>query len=250
MNINENNKFQLIDDYLAGGMNQDELDSFKAFMQSDKDLAFETAVTAELAEASTFKAVEGQLRSTLEGIRKDRTSINDPESDSPNNYKKLAIVAALLGLLSYVLLTFFNPFNSSKSHSDQAQYAMVEPLQLSTKSADNESNLVLLESLYNKGDYAGALAEMDSYLKSNPKDLDVMIAKGIALTETQAYLEAHKIFSQISSYNPRVKKHLWFDAVAYAKEGKTTQAITILNNIIKDKSYNHEYAKAYIARID
>jgi len=225
MNINDNNKYQLIDDYLKGGMSQDEIDRFKAFMQSDKDLALEAAITRELGEASSFSVVESQLRATLDNIRAEKTGTQKDShpSTTTTNYGKIALVALLLAGMSYLLFNVFNPFANSSPQGQYQQMAMVEPLALSTKSNDNTTNLIELESTYNKGDYRGALPLIETYLKTNVNDLDVLLAKGIALTEIKEYRKAHMIFAKIGGLDPRVKKHLWFDAVAYVKEKKVRE---------------------------
>ncbi len=250
MKINENNKFQLIEDYLKGGMNQDEVDRFNAFMQSDKDLALDTAISAELEEAASFGAVESQLRDTLSRIRKDKVTVEAPLQEKPRNFTRLIVVALLLAGLSAAFLYVFNNLNSNmEGRPDNPQFAMVEPLALTSKSDEGSTNLVDMEAYYNAGEYEKALPLINEYLKTNKYDLDVLLAKGISLTETSKFKEAHLVFAIIGGHNPRVKKHLWFDAIAYMQEGKTAQASQILRTIIKNESYNHEHAQNLLKRI-
>jgi len=246
MNINENNKFQLIDDYLKGGMSQDEIDSFKAFMQSDKDLAYDTAITMEMEEASAFSPAESHLRETLGNIRRERTGQNH-QSTTKNNTLRLALIGAFLGLLTYVLISLFGQFNAGTADDAYQQYAMVEPLELSTKSTQKVENLLQLQASYNQGNYADALPHIDVYLDLYPRDLDVLLAKGISLTETGAYNQAHKVYAAIAALNPRVQKYKWYDALTYVKEGNLAQAKVLLSDISASKAYNHKQAKSLLA---
>lgn len=248
MNINENNKFQLIDDYLKGGMSQDEIDSFRAFMQSDKDLALDAAITMEIEEASAFRPIESQLRDTLGNIRREKTGANHP-STTKNNTVKLAVIAAVLGLLTYFFISLFGQWNTSQSTDTYQQYAMVEPLELSTKSNQKVENLLELQSSYNQGNYTDALMHINSYLAIYPRDLDVLLAKGIAMTETGSYDQAHKVYATIAALNPRVQKYKWYDALTYIKEGKVAQAKVVLTDISSSKSYNYEQAESLLTRL-
>ncbi len=244
MNINENNKFKLIDDYLKGGMNQDEIDSFKAFMQSDRDLAYDIAISKELEEASAFSSIETQLRDTLGTIRREDVGSGKGQNASAN-YFKIALVTIALTLLTFISYTYFSKVTPAATSGQQ--FAMVEPLELSTKSNTATTEIINMQASYNAGDYTTALPQINNYLKSNPRDLDVLLAKGIALTQTESYYQAQQVFALMASMKPRVQKHKWYSAVAYTKEGKTEQARMILTDIYNSKSYNHEQARKLMA---
>ena len=80
-----------------------------------------------------------------------------------------------------------------------------------------------------------------------PKDMDVLLAKGISLTELGKYKEAHQAFAYIKSLNPRLKKFQWFDAHCYLREGNTAQAKTLLEDLVATKAYNYKQAQELLA---
>lgn len=253
MNINDNDKYQLIDDFLSGGMSAKEIDSFKAFMQSDKDLAYDMKVVAEIEEASSFNILENQLKDTLANIRTERTVQKDQaktETSKPQGLKYLVLALLTIGVLFLAYSIFTSQDNKSNQVIDYQQYAMVEPLQLTTKSELNIADFGAMQELYNAGSYREALPKLESYLIDYPRDLDVLLAKGIAFSELGEFEKAHTVFAKIKSMNPRVKKYQWYDALTYIKEGKLAEAKPLLEDLNKNKAYKFEQAQKLSASIN
>lgn len=234
--MNLENKYQLIDDYLNRSMGQDDIDKFKAFMQSDADLTADVKILGEMDEMSGFFAKEQDLRDSLAQIRSQ-----DQSSSSNMRIRNIALLAASFILL--IGLFLFNPFQSKDSGAQIIQqYASVEPLELTTKSETSFADLREMQDLYNQGEYKASLSYIDKYLQHNPKDLDVLLAKGISLYQIQDFKAAQATFSKIESYKPRVLKYKWYSAIAFLKEGNELKAKQILNDIVAAESFNHEQA--------
>lgn len=248
MNINDNNKYQLIDDYLSGGMTPKDIDSFKAFMQSDKDLAYDMNVVAEMEEASSFNVLENQLRDTLANIRTERTATDSsPKKTTKTNLFKYVAFALVFAGLLFVMYSLFSSSKNSNKSIDYQHLAMVEPLQLTTKSDISVEDHRAMQDLYNAANYKEALPKIESYLSTHPRDLDVLIAQGISLSEIGKYDEAHTVFNTIKSLNPRVNKYQWYDALTYLKEGNQTKAKKLLEEVSASKGYNYQKAQELLA---
>ncbi len=241
MNI-ESNKYQLIEDYLSGALNNDELDKFKAFLQSDADLREEVQISAELQEAEAFSSGEADLRNTLSQIRKDNTNSNVAW--------KYIVMALVLALTSFMLFKYFAPstLNTQPIHLAEA-HTQVEPLSLITKGANSKVDIRNMQDLFNAKEYGQALPLINQYLESHPKDMDVLLAKGIALMETDKFIQADKVFSNIGAMNPRVKKYMWYSAMSMLNQDKVSQASSILKEIVANKLYNYEAAEAVLDSI-
>jgi len=252
MNLNQDNKYQLIDEYLEGGMSQTDIDKFKAFMQSDADLDLDVKMVTEIQEARAFSPLESQLRDSLSAIRKadvsaDTTAPAHASVAQPaktNNLVKYGITGLFLAAVLYLLFNVFGNMSQANQPNDAyMQFAMVEPLHLTTKGELSQEDIQGMEKAYNDGEYATALALINKYLESNPNDLDVLNAKSVSLTEVGNFKDAHKTFRVIEALNPRVKKYAWNEAMAYLKQNKITPAKKLLTDIVNDKSYNYEQAK-------
>lgn len=239
--MNLENKYQLIDEYLNRTMIQDDIDKFKAFMQSDADLKADIKIVEEMNEMAEFSAPEQDLRDTLTSIRKG--DIVKPKSRT-KYFVWLAAACFLAGLCYFAYPYIEQGTDQQYLH----QYASVEPLALTTKSADSNEDIRLMQAYYNQGEYKKALVPINTYLKSHESDIDVLLAKGISHYKTDDFVAAQETFKIIAALGPRVAKHKWHSAMAYLKAGDKTQAILVFKEIVSDKSYNHELAKELLSK--
>ena len=130
---------------------------------------------------------------------------------------------------------------------------MAEPLDLITKGSIEQTSHILtkeLQEAYNSGDYEKALPLIEDYLKEAPKDMDVLLAKGISLSELERYAEAHEAFDYIASLKPRVQKQKWYDAICYLKEGNKSQATVLLEELVNAKAYQSSEAAKLLETIN
>ncbi len=246
MDLNKNNKYQLIDDYLQGNMSIDDMDRFKAFMQTDNEISDNFQIIQELQESHDFNKASQDLNNTLLSIR------NADVNQAPIQRKsKIAWFSLLLAIIIGGLFYFTNAMSSDKESRNKIihQYALVEPLSLSTKSNDLQQSLLDIENLYNNKNYKQALPLISVYLEEKPRDLDILLAYGISLSEESEYIKANEIFSTIKSLKPRVKKHLWYAAINNLRAGKDELATSQLTTIVKEKSYKYLEAKELIQEL-
>lgn len=233
MKINADNKYELIDKYVSGVMDENEALEFSNIVASNDELSAEVNLVKELQELQDFTIQENNLKQTLHSFKKPEVNVN--------KYLKSAIVLAVLGLL---MMLFIKNFNSTKSAViNSAPIAMIEPLELATKAEESFENLRTMEELYNAQNYKSALPYLDKYLADKPEDLDVLLAKGISLMELDKFGEAQQEFEKIKSLNPRVKKYKWYLAINYMRQGKVAQSQEILKDIVANESYNAPAAR-------
>ena len=232
MKITADNKYELIDRYVKGEMNEQEVAQFSSLIASDDELSAEMNLVKELNEIQSFEIQEHDLKSTLQSIRNPNTSIK--------TYLKYA-----LGLLVFaaVLMFLFKSLYLDEKISYNEPLAMVEPLELSTKADTDFENLQMMQEFYNQGDYKSALPFLEDYLNEKPKDLDVLLAKGVTLMNLNKFSEAQSVFTKIKKLNPRVKKFKWFMAMNLLKQGQEQKAQVILRDVVDNQNYNWEEAE-------
>jgi len=227
MKITEDNKYELIDDYISGKMDMQASDLFESILQSNEKLSIEVSLIRELHEFQEFSTQESDLKSTLNQIRK-----NDKPKGHLLKFLVLFLIAAGL------LYMFLKTLSQDTDRSNNA-IAMVEPLEIVTKDGSTFKDLRVMQDLYNSEQYKSAYPYILSYLQSNPGDLDVILAEGISLMKMQKFSDAHNVYLQIEGLNPRVKKYKWYMAVNYIEQGQNEKAKTILNEIRSEQSYNY-----------
>lgn len=238
MKITADNKYELIDKYVGGLMDNQETEKFSSILKENEELSAEVNLVRELHDFQDFSQHEEDLKKTLGKIKKSGVS---------NSTKYLKYFGLLL-IMSLALFYFFKTLNSSTSKELQEPMAMVEPLALTVKGdGDAEfKNVKEMQDLYNNKNYKAAFPYIENYLGHHPKDLDVLLAKGISLTGMNKYSEADKVFDQIKGFNPRVKKYKWYSAVNYIQQGKEQKGIELLKQIVSQESYRHKEAKTLL----
>jgi len=227
MKITEDNKYELIDDYISGKMDMQASDLFESILQSNEKLSIEVSLIRELHEFQEFSTQESDLKSTLNQIRK---------IDKPKGHLLKFLVLFLIA--AGLLYMFLKTLSQDTDRSNNA-IAMVEPLEIVTKDGSTFKDLRVMQDLYNSEQYKSAYPYILSYLQSNPGDLDVILAEGISLMKMQKFSDAHNVYLQIEGLNPRVKKYKWYMAINYIEQGQDEKAKTILNEIRSEQSYNY-----------
>ncbi len=84
---------------------------------------------------------------------------------------------------------------AATSHQDQWRQALAEAMQVTRLSADDPAcmrscQLARAEALVKQGDFDHAQVEYDELLARNPKDVEVLIAKGLAYGQAKDYQRA------------------------------------------------------------
>jgi len=238
MKITADNKYDLIEDYLSGKMKPQEASLFESLLNGDDELAIDVNLVRELHDFQEFSAQEESLKATLQQVHND---VSD-KKPSLGILKYIAIFAMMaLGLFLLIKTLVHND-----NITDYSPIAMIEPLELVTKADNDFKDLQEMQDLYNSGDYKSAYPYILSYLQNNPADIDIHIAKGIALMEMDKYSDAHNVFEAIASLGPRVKKYKWYMAINYLKEGNRQKATEILESIKNTQSYNYKEASSLL----
>lgn len=87
--------------------------------------------------------------------------------------------------------------------------------------------------LFRQGRHAQALAKIDAYLASNPKDAQGRFLKGLILTELNRYQEAIKVFAELTADYPQLPEPYNNLAVLYAAQGQYERAKENLEQAIR-----------------
>lgn len=87
--------------------------------------------------------------------------------------------------------------------------------------------------LFRQGLHAHALAKVDAYLSSNPKDAQGRFLKGLILTELKRYQEAIRVFSDLTTDYPQLPEPYNNLAVLYAAQGQYERAKQSLEQAIR-----------------
>ncbi len=112
----------------------------------------------------------------------------------------------------------------------RALLLLASVLVFGTAQADDLKDIA---QLANQGQQAAALERVNTYIASNPKDVQAQFIKGVILAELNRRDEAIKIFADITSKNPHLPEPHNNLAVLYAEKGEYDQARKALESAIK-----------------
>lgn len=237
MKITADNKYDLIESYLSGDMEPQDTSVFESLMNQDEELSVDVNLVRELHDFREFSAQEEALKTSLQNIHS-----NSKEKSPVGVLKYIAIFS----VLAIGLFFLFKSFSAGQNDIDYGPMAMIEPLEIVTKTDNDFKDLHEMQNLYNSGQYKSAYPYILSYLQENPADLDVHLAKGITLMEMDKYSDAHNVFETIGALKPRVQKYKWYMAINHLKQGDQAKAISILESIKKNQTYNYEQATSLL----
>jgi len=100
-----------------------------------------------------------------------------------------------------------------------------------------------LERAFNAADYKASIPLVNQLLTSDPQNPELLLTKGISEMENGNIENALQSFAQLKAAGLRIDKSDWFSALAYLKQGKKTEAKTLLQKIVNTKAYNNKKAQ-------
>jgi cytochrome c-type biogenesis protein CcmH/NrfG len=105
--------------------------------------------------------------------------------------------------------------------------------------------------LYNDGDFRGASAALNEYLRKNPDKTEASFFLGVSEMENDNFDRAITIFSDLceNRSNLYLDHSQWYLALCYVKTGRYEQATEELQAIINTGSYYKSKARKVIRKI-
>jgi regulator of sigma D len=260
MDFNEN-IYDLIDRYLNGELQGQELTDFEQQISSIPQLKDEIKIQEELLAhfnnepleveesdvslgnflgSKEANAFQNKLNKTL-ATHKDQQKEKALEAKVRKmNWKPLALVASIL-----LIVGFFYINNMSTVANPQdlfAEYSKPEKLSVITKGS-TEDIISSIENDFNTGDYTKANSQlstlMDTLSTSHFNWFDLKLAEGISSLELNKNEEAKAIFNELRKTDYlNAPKADWHYILTLLKLGETENVKTEINNYLNsDKKY-------------
>ena len=147
----------------------------------------------------------------------------------------LALAACLLLIILFFIgRRFYDPASLADPEKIYAQYAQHE---FSLQEMNAGAELGELQALLDAGQYGAALSQLDAYLSDHPEAAEVLLAKGVALIETDQPEQALDVFQTLAEQHPLYQtESLWYTALVYLKMGQLNECLATLQRISDDSS--------------
>ena len=216
----------LFDKYLNKELSTIEINSFHEQLETNLEFKAEFEIYTALEKSLSSKYENEQatkdLKSTLSNLGNQYIK-KESKVISLLRFKPLMVAASIALLIGFFL---FN--NGEPVYSD---YSNHNSLELVVR-GDNEEEFVKAEDSFNLENYEAALELLTIASKNNPKNIEILLYKGICDLELNNYNSAAKIFNKISTGNSAFSNTAkWYKALNFLKQEKIKECKQVLKTI-------------------
>ncbi len=237
MNLEE--KYTLIETYLAGELQGEELNAFEEKLAVDSSLQDELNLHREVSETLKGEKVH-HLRNVLKEV--DQNWEGDAKKKSgkvfPFNFRRMISIAAAVAML-FVAYQWFSNNNTSPQDLYAAHFEPY-PMVLNQRSidestADNDALYNNMISFYAKKQNKEALNAFEQLIEKQPDNISFLFYKANILLAENKTTEPIAIFQKIIAQgNPLfIEQARWYLAMAYLQSNKKELAKAELAKIEK-----------------
>lgn len=246
------NREKLIQDFLNGRLNEQELAEFDALYKTDAGFREEVEFQKDL-KASFSSVKRDELKTKLQGFEeelKSKGKVRHLKTDKPtSSYKKWLAAACILVIVGIGLMFFFN-----KSTPEQLYYAhfeaypnVVNPI-IRGESETTLANKTFIA--YEKGEYEKAITGLSQLYEQTGKG-HFLLYQASALLEIGKPEKAIPLLKkQLALDDAFSEKSRWYLALAYLKTGETEKAKRLFKEISSENSYKTEEAKSILSELE
>lgn len=156
--------------------------------------------------------------------------------------RRLAIAAAVVVLLAAVW------FVSRPQRLDYQQYALHEPLHITTRGND-AADISAAEQAYNSKNYPLALEKIRSVRQEKPDDLTLQLSEAVCLIELKRGAEARALLAPIAGGVSALRyEAVWYTGLSYLAENNLAKCKSALSGIPAD-DFRYKKAQEIIGKI-
>ena len=228
--------YDMINRYLEGEMNGEEMNAFEEQMQQDAELQNEVALMKDVNETLKIKLHPGEneqaLRNSLQGISAEYFSKETKETKIILFRQRRWITAAAAVLIMALILTVWQPWKKEDLYK---QYASIQMPGIAERGIPADSLLKPAVENFNNKKFAAAIPSFESILKDDSQNAFVQYYYAIALLQNG---ETQKSRTQLAGlYNGMsLFKYdaAFYIALSYLKEKNKPGCKEWLNKIPAD----------------
>lgn len=237
----------LLNGYIAGTLNPDELELLRARMEKNDEMRQKMKLIDSLdAPLNDWQSL--QLRKKLFDIyQSDEKRPIGLWGFTTTKWQRLSVVAALVVVMVGISLTLFSPGKDSGDlYSDYYQPAKPFLMQRSVHAADLTGFGEAMQ-YYSKADYVNAAR----LLASQTDNMAARFYLAVSMMELNDFSKAIGQFEVVAAdqSNLFTDQAVWYLALCYIKTGNEPQAIRVLESSSSSQSYFNDKAVELLAQL-
>jgi tetratricopeptide (TPR) repeat protein len=240
-----------IERYIAGEMGEEERQWFEKELNGNENLRREVDLrkkTDLVLKSQDLISLRNKL-SDLEKRRKEQEVTARSKSNRPAYIRYAALITALILIGSVVL---FKGKHISGEEALSRYYKTYEPpaSQRSDHNSENADFSLAIE-FYNTSDYTNAALFFNKVVKSNPKDMQSVLLRGVSNFEDKKYPDAKISFTTVIDDNNNlfIETAKWYLALCYIKTNETEKAIRQLEAITEENGIYSTNARKILRKL-
>ncbi|MEZ4990717.1 MAG: hypothetical protein R2824_09905 [Saprospiraceae bacterium] len=234
---NKTEVYELMEDYLQGTLEGEELALFEQQLKQDRTLQEELALYRQIRTATADQDIN-ELEVVLDASFDEyRQKQEQPAGQQPATKNRKGWIVWLVFILLAVLAAwlFINYF--SAADTPEKIYAQFAQHEFALQEMGADEDLMNIQNLLNGQDYTGAISAIEAYQGQYDIRPDLLLAKGISLLETDQYDSALEVFSALCQNYPLYRNEaIWYEALTYLKNERLPAAYAALRAIPKGAS--------------
>ncbi|MBA80513.1 MULTISPECIES: tetratricopeptide repeat protein [unclassified Leeuwenhoekiella] len=241
------NREELVEAYFAGRLSEDEARQLSDALQRDAAFAEEFEVEKDL-QAALIDQSKADLKSTLVNLETEKFNKNQ-KSTGLKLWRYAVAAILIIGLSLFGALFIGNQSTPEELYAENFEpyRNIIAPV---VRGEHAEGLLEKSFALYERGDYDQAEKDF-SKLYEATGDGYLLFYRGNALLALGRTEEAITLFkSHQETRDNFYYKSRWYLALAYLKLDKKADAISILEEIVANNSYNAEKAAQLLKELD
>ncbi len=244
--MNDNLKYALlVDRYVNGGMNKEEIMSFEEELQKNKDLQSDVQLENDLNTVLVQKDIL-EFRQKVAEVMIRQNEIKQPVKIFRLTSRRIQLAAASITILILVSasLFLFLPRQSSNTKLFEKYYDSDRPVHV-TRSGDAD----LVEALrnYQQKNYEQAILLFNDVLITDPNNSAIRFYTGISFIETEKFTDAIRCFQEIirNNHSLYVEPAEWHLGLSYLRNGDEDLAVAQFKKVAADdiSYYNSKATK-------
>ncbi len=232
------NKEQLIQKYLDNSLTNEE----KALLE--KETSTNPDFQKELEEAKNLRVAI--IAHKKEVLRSTFKTLNEHKKNTLFSQIKLGIAACLvISFFTIIYFLFVAPVSNEKLFTENFEpyRNIVIPIERSTDTHKNKNKEYIAFYEYEIGNYETSYNQFSDLYEMEQKSY-FLFYKGICELQLDMTEKAIASFSKHQETNDSFKeKGKWYLALAYLKNNDTPKCKIVLEDIVKQESYNYQKAK-------
>jgi tetratricopeptide (TPR) repeat protein len=228
--------YDIINRYLDGEMNAEEVQAFEFQLKQDNNLQAELALLKDVNETLRMKLHPDQTEQGLAITMQDLKKEYFKSGARIIPIRKFRwIMAAAAVVISFIVLTIWQPWRQDDLYR---QYASIEMPGMAERGIPVDSLLKKARDNFNHKNFVAAIPIFDEVLKTDPQNSLVQFYYAISLLEIEKIEKARSQFTQIYNGTSLFRfDAAFYLALSYIKSGDKTNAVEWLKKIPAGTGY-------------